>query len=117
MDKNDDGGLENSTSASASNNGSTDNGQKEVVNKDQNKDIVPNAEQIVHSPMGWGGMRNAPTQPATQGEDTVGDGMNGDVSGTNCEQIVHSPKGWGGKIVTPTQPARANEYLLTVSRT
>ena len=71
----------------------------------------------MHSPMGWGGMRNAPTQPATQGEDTVGDGMNGDVSGTNCEQIVHSPKGWGGKIVTPTQPARANEYLLTVSRT
>ena len=70
-------------------------------------------EQVVHSPMGWGGVQEAPTQPATGDTETVVKANNQCTvqetetvgNGNVVEQIVHSPVGWGGMKEAPTQPA------------
>ena len=69
-------------------------------------------EQVVHSPMGWGGVHGAPTQPATVDAETVveasnqytvhetvtvgeGNVVEQTVHSNSNEQVVHSPMGWG----------------------
>ena len=44
--------------------------RKHVVPNAGKEDITP-GKQIVHSPMGWRSMQNAPTQPDTRFKDTM----------------------------------------------